>query len=102
MSTTLSTLSTLNGLRAGGTTRLADIAPVTGTQPPGTEGVMTLLGYVLWGVTIAGVLGVMICAGKMNINHRRGEAAEAAGALGWVMAGCILAGSASALVNVFL
>lgn len=73
-----------------------------GVQPPGTEGLTTILGWIAWGVTFICVVGVFFVAGSMAISHRRGEGSEAVGKLGWVMGACILGASATSLVNVLI
>lgn len=80
----------------------ADIPAPTGVQPPGTEGLTTVLSWVAWGVTFLCVIGVFLVAGKMAFSHRRGEGSEAVGQLGWVMGACILGASATSLVNVLI
>lgn len=82
--------------------RAADIPAPKGVQPPGTEGLTTVLGWVAWGVTFLCVVGVFLVAGKMAFAHRRGEGSEAIGQLGWVMGACILGASATSLVNVLI
>lgn len=80
----------------------ANIPAPTGIQPPGTEGLTTVLSWVAWGVTFLCVVGVFLVAGKMAFSHRRGEGSEAVGQLGWVMGACILGASATSLVNVLI
>ena len=80
----------------------ADIPAPTGVQPPGTEGLTTVLSWVAWGVTFLCVIGVFLVAGKMAFSHRRGEGSEAVGQLGWVIGACILGASATSLVNVLI
>ena len=89
-----STLTLLAGAFA------ADIPSPSSVQPPGTEGLMTVLSWISWGVTFLCVVGVLVTAGKMAISHQRGEGAHTAGQLGWVMGACVLGASASSLVNV--
>ena len=100
MSTTLIT----HDLLASGYRRLLadDIPAPTGIQPPGTEGLTTILGWIAWGVTFLCVVGVFFVAGSMAFAHRRGEGSEAVGKLGWVMGACILGASATSLVNVLI
>ncbi len=74
----------------------------TGVQPPGTEGLLTVLNWTSWIVTVACVFGVLVVAGMMAISHRRGQGSEAIGNLGWVMGACVLVASASQLVNVLI
>lgn len=80
----------------------ADVSAPTPVQPPGTAGLATLLNWGLWLVTFAAVVGVFIAAGSMMLASRRGEGSEQAAKLGWVAAGCVAAGGASAIVNVLL
>lgn len=81
---------------------LADISFGGPTQPPGTEGLITMLQWGIWIVSFVGVIGVLIVGGAMALAHRRGEGSEAAGRLGYVMGGCVLAAAAGPLVNVFI
>ncbi|MFH8350470.1 hypothetical protein [Streptomyces sp. NPDC018045] len=76
--------------------------PGAGQAPPGSEKLLTILRWVAWGVSFACVLGVLTCAAKMAISHRRGEGGEHATSLGWVLGACFLAGSASGLVGMIL
>ena len=76
--------------------------PGKGVAPPGSNGIVTMLGWVAWTVFAIAVLGVLICAGRMMINNRRGEGGENAAQLGWVLAGCIIAASASAIVGMVI
>lgn len=71
----------------------------TGVQPPGTEGLATILNWVFWIITVLCVLGVLMVAGAMAIAHRRGEGDQHMSKLGWVMGACVLAGAASSLVT---
>ena len=81
---------------------LADIGQFEPVQPPGTSGLMTILGYMLWGVGFIGVIGVMVCSIMMIMAHRKGEAPEAASKLGWIFGACIVATAAPLLVNTFV
>ncbi len=97
MSTVLSALST-----AKDTLILADISPPNSVQPPGTAGLMTVMGWVSWGVTFLCIIGIFFVAGKMAFSHRRGEGSEAVGQLGWVMGACVLIAAAGPIVNVLI
>lgn len=88
------------GLAAG--PAAADVTAPSPTRPPGTEGLDTLLGWGMWLVTLAGIVGVLIAAGSMMLAHRRGEGGEQASKLGWVLAGCCVAAAAAPIVNVLL
>jgi len=73
--------------------------------PPGLAGpVNTIIAWAKWGVLICGVMGLLICAGKMAIGHRNRATFAADGATGvpWVLGGLSLAAVASAIVGVFL
>ena len=100
----MSTTPTTHDLLGSGYRRLqaADIPAPTSIQPPGTEGLTTILGWIAWGVTFLCVVGVFFVAGSMAFAHRRGEGSEAVGKLGWVMGACILGASATSLVNVLI
>ncbi|MET7074244.1 hypothetical protein ABZS16_04475 [Trueperella pyogenes] len=78
---------------------LMDIA-VNPEQPPGTEKVLTVINWAAWVGTALGVLGIIIVGITMLFHNRRGEGGDAAGKLGWVLAGLILISSASTIVGV--
>ncbi len=90
-------------LAAGHSYLLAGKIPTpVGVQPPGTQGLTTILSWIAWAVTFLCVVGVFFVAGSMAFAHRRGEGSEAIGKLGWVMGACILGASATSLVNVLI
>jgi hypothetical protein len=97
VSTVLSALST-----AKDTLILAEISIPSSVQPPGTEGLMTVMGWVSWGVTFLCIIGIFFVAGKMAFSHRRGEGSEAVGQLGWVIGACVLIAAAGPIVNVLI
>ncbi|RJK92539.1 hypothetical protein D5H78_18865 [Vallicoccus soli] len=73
--------------------------PGTGVAPPGSEGFLTIL---QWAANIGlglGVLGVIVAGAMMAVASRRGEGQEHGSRLMWVLAGCIVIGSASGLVT---
>jgi hypothetical protein len=74
----VSTTPTTHDLLASGYRRLqaADIPAPTAIQPPGTEGLTTILGWIAWGVTFLCVVGVFFVAGSMAFAHRSGRAAR--------------------------
>ncbi len=71
----------------------------TGQQPPGTNGLTTVLNWTFWGVTFLCVVGVLMVAGAMAVAHRRGEGGEHLAKLGWVMGACVLGAAGAQLVN---
>lgn len=76
--------------------------PGTGEAPPGSEGLLTILKWIAWIVFGLAVAGILICAGAMMINNKRGQGGEHAATLAWVLSGCILAGSASGVVGLLV
>jgi hypothetical protein len=77
--------------------------PGQGELPPGQVGakVLLILRWVAGFATAACVGGVLYVAGKMAISHRRGDETNIA-QLGWVFFGCVLIGSAAAIVTALL
>lgn len=73
--------------------------PGQGTKPPGSDGIVKILSWAAWVGVVVCVLGVIIAGATMAIQHRRGEGGESMARLGWVLGGCIVIGSASALVG---
>ena len=84
---------------AGSQVVAADIPTPTGVQPPGTQGLTTVLNWTFWGVTFLCVVGVLMVAGAMAVAHRRGEGGEHLSKLGWVMGACVLGAAGAQLVN---
>ena len=77
----------------------ADIPNPAPVQPPGTEGFITIMGWVKWiGFGLAGI-AVILVGIQMFFNSRRGEGGEHAGKLGWVLGGIILIGAAAGIVS---
>ena len=82
---------------------MADVVdPGTGVQPPGTQGIVTVLGYVSWVVCALCVAGVLIVAGRMAVHHRQGIGGEHMTGLVWVLGACVLVASSSALVGALI
>lgn len=79
-------------------------APTPGqTQPPGTEGLSTMLGWGGWLVSFVCVAGILIVAAMMALKHRRGEGGgEAMGALGWVLGACVLGSAAGPIAGALI
>jgi hypothetical protein len=59
---------------------------------------MTILRWIAGLATTACVAGIIYAGGSMALAYRRGDGANISG-LGWILAGCILIGSASAIVS---
>jgi hypothetical protein len=80
--------------------RPAGAITVTNTAPPGTGGFQQVLNWIGWGVTVAGVAGLMAVGAKMVISHRRGDdGGEQVASLGKVCMGLIVAVAAGPIVN---
>ena len=79
-------------------------APTPGqVQPPGTEGLTTMLGWGGWLVSFVCVAGILIVAAMMALKHRRGEGGgEALGSLGWVLGACVLGSAAGPIASALI
>ncbi|WP_424108696.1 hypothetical protein [Rothia mucilaginosa] len=78
------------------------IDPGPGEPPPGSDGVVTVVKWIAWIVFALAVIGVLVTAGAMALNNRRGQGGEHAAALGWTCAACVLASAASGIVGMFM
>jgi peptidoglycan/LPS O-acetylase OafA/YrhL len=74
--------------------------PGTGSAPSNLVGqVRLLMDIVAWGATCACVVGIAIVAAMMAISHHRGTGSQHFASLGYVMAACILIGTAGPIVQ---
>lgn len=72
--------------------------------PPGLDKLAAdLLGWMKWGVGVAGVLGLLLCALMLIIGRRNRSATAYEGLVssGWVLGGLALASVAAMIVGVF-
>jgi len=76
--------------------------PGRGSQPPGSDGLVTIIKWAAWIGLAVCVLGVIIAGASMAVASRRGDGGEHMSKLGWVLGGCIIIGSASGLVGAVL
>jgi type IV secretory pathway VirB2 component (pilin) len=76
--------------------------PGAGEAPAGSEMINRVISWVTWIAFSICALGVIIAGAMMAIGQRRGEGGEHAARLGWVLAGCIVVGSAAGLVNALI
>lgn len=91
---------TLDTLAALDPTPVPD--PGTGEAPPGVgEKVLTILKWIAYLATTACVGGILYAGGRMALAHRRGDDANLS-QLGWVLAGCVVIGSASGIVGALI
>ena len=79
-------------------------APTPGQQqPPGTQGLTTMLSWGGWLVSFVCVAGLLVVAGMMALKHRRGEGGgEAMGSLGWVLGACVLGSAVGPIANALI
>jgi type II secretory pathway component PulF len=73
--------------------------------PPGLDQLTdTLLAWLKWGVLVAGIGGLLICAGMIILGRRNRNQMATDGVLGslWVLGGLALASAAATLVGVFI
>ena len=75
------------------------IDPGQGTAPPGSQGVVTIVSWVAWVAVALCVVGVIAAGVGMLFAGRRGDGGEHVKTLGYVLAGSIVIGGASALVG---
>lgn len=91
---------------------LVDLVPMQdvpdpGPQPPPgriADYANTIVGWVKWALIVAGVLGILICAGMVIIGRRQRNAMATEGLIGagWVIAGLAMISSAAGVVGAFL
>lgn len=78
---------------------LADVPNPPSQQPPGTEGLVTIMGWAKW-VALAVLVVALIAAGVMfAVRARRGDGAEGIGHVGMVLAGVIVVSAAGTMVG---
>lgn len=70
-------------------------------QPPGTEKVDTILGWMLWGGSIVAFMGILIVAYQFMLSPNRHQNDGMSG-LGKVGFGMLLVGAASGIVGAVL
>ncbi len=79
------------------------VPTVNPSAPPGSEKIMTVIGWVGWGVFAASIAGVLfICIKMATSAHktRMGDGGgEEAGKLFWPLLACIVGSSAGALLG---
>ena len=76
--------------------------PGSGKKPPGFEKFNTILSWAAWIAIGVCVLGLIICGGKMAIEHRSGGGGGLQGQVGSVMIGCVLIGTAAGIVQALI
>ncbi|WP_242493915.1 hypothetical protein [Sanguibacter massiliensis] len=76
-----------------------DIPDPIATQPPGTEGLTTIMGWLKWVALAVCIAGLIMAGALMAIQSRRGEGGEHAGKIGMALGGVIVISAAAALVG---
>lgn len=77
-------------------TAIPDPAPI---QPPGTEGIASIMGWVKWIALAICIIGLIVAGAMMAIQSRRGEGGEHAGKIGMALGGVIVISAAGGLVG---
>ena len=89
-------MGTLTTLLAEAAFALPNPDPI---QPPGTEGLTSIMGWVKWVALAVCIIGLMAAGALMAINSRRGEGGEHAGKIGMALGGVIVISAAGSLVG---
>ncbi len=80
------------------------VPTVNPTEPPGGAKVMTVVGWVGWGVFAASIAGVLVICIKMATSAHRNRSGdgggEEAGKLFWPLLACIVGSSAGSILGV--
>src|SRR5690625_1598601 len=92
----ISTAGDLTALASADVTALPDPDPL---QPPGTEGLTSILGWARWVALAVCILGLFAAGALMAVSSRRGEGGEHVGKIGMALAGVIVISAAVALVG---
>jgi hypothetical protein len=74
----------------------------TGAPPPGSENLLKIARWVLWGCSIACVLGIVLVGTQMAIAHSHGEMQTHGKKLGLAMAGCFVVGASSLIAGALI
>ena len=93
---------TMHGLTAFLTSTVAMLTVIPNpdpTQPPGSEGILAILGWAKWVALAVCVAGLIIAGALLAINSRRGEGGEIAGRVVAALIGVIIISAAAALVG---
>ncbi|GAB4097698.1 hypothetical protein GCM10028787_31730 [Brachybacterium horti] len=86
-----------------GATLLADGIPQpTPEAPPGSDGFLRVLNWIFWIVLLAAVAGFLIQIGMLIYNAIRGNAIQGFVGILICIVAAILAGSAVAILNMFV
>lgn len=81
---------------------LAGVPQPTPVAPPGSDGFLTVLNWVFWFVLLACIAGFLVSIGMLIYNAVRGNPIQGVVMLLVCIVGAILAGSAVAILNMFI
>lgn len=98
------TIQELSSLTTAARVRLAEVLAApnpTQQQPPGTDKINTMLGWMLWGGSITAFIGILIVAYQFMLSPNRHQH-EGTSGLGKVGFGMLLVGAASGIVGAVL
>lgn len=87
---------------AGAILAEGSIPQPTPEAPPGSEGFLTILNWVFWLVLVAAVAGFLIQIGLLIYNAIQGNAIRGFAGILICIVAAILAGSAVAILNIFV
>ena len=95
------TLSSVHAAIVAATGTLTVDIPNPGPiAPPGSNGLVTIIGWASWIIFGIAVIAIFVVAGRMMLESGRGRGGgEAATGLVWVLAGVILAAVASGVIG---
>lgn len=80
----------------------AEIPNPAPVQPPGTDGVITIVSWTKWiGFAIAAV-AIVVAGIRIVLTRRNGEGGEHVGILGYILGGCIIMGGGIGLVSMLM
>jgi len=74
----------------------------TPQQPPGTEGIITVLNWLSWIVIVAGLAGFLISAGTLAFAAFTGREVNSFKGLVLAIIVCVLASAAGVIIQVFI
>lgn len=84
---------------AGETLTLAQAVNVTPEAPPGANGFLRLIRWLMWGVVLAGVAAIIYAGGKFGWERYNGGTLESPKIVVGALIGGALAATAGTLIN---
>jgi hypothetical protein len=73
-----------------------------GEAPPGSDKLLKIGRWVLWSVSAACVIGILMIGGKLAIQHNHGEMQQHGKAFGAALAGCVLVGASTGIAGALI